>query len=98
MFVVVCNMLQSVWSFQPYSFDVNSLEYSTTSSVQERLSNYGLIFSLSEKDGNCFFTSVAKNICNNPDVWASKFREFGSGQVQFSNVYRKNVDKFLFPN
>ena len=55
-------------------------------SLMERLSNCGLVLSSSEKDGNCFFTSVAKNVCNHPEIWESKLRQVGIEHVEMSHA------------
>jgi hypothetical protein len=55
-------------------------------SLKEGLSNCGLVLSSSERDGNSFFTSVAKNMCNHPDIWASKLRQLGIEHVEMSHI------------
>jgi hypothetical protein len=42
-----------------------------------------------------FFTSVAKNICNNPEIWVSKLREFGIERVQISDLLVTKLRQIL---
>jgi len=44
--------------------------YSTTKNQLQSLIEYGLTISPANADGNCFFQSVAINICANPSAWS----------------------------
>ena len=90
------SILQSVWSFQPYSLTTKSLEYSTTSSLHERLSNYGLILSNSEKDGNCFLYLLLRTFVMIQNCGHQSSGNLVLDMCSFLTFCRKNLDKFLF--
>lgn len=71
-------MVEHVYCFQPYDIGVDSAVSSHhKTALEKRLSDYGLVLSISTKDGNCFFQSVATNIVQAPDIWKSTLKDLG---------------------
>lgn len=80
------NMVKCISSFQPYNLSsmTHPLQQGSNTSIQEVLSNFGLVLSPSPRDGNCFFSSVASNILQDLGIWSAKLRQLGI--VQDSNI------------
>ena len=71
-------MVQHVYRLQSFTTNTDydiSVQHKT--SIEEHLSNCGLVISASSQDGDCFFHSVASNIIHAPDIWKCVLKDVG---------------------
>ena len=74
-------MVQHVFRLHSFTTNTDLPVYDTSvqhkTSIEEHLSNCGLVILASPKDGDWFFHSVASNIVRAPDVWKCVLRDMG---------------------
>lgn len=64
----ITELAKSISSFQEFCISDNSIP--NDNDELESLMEYGLTILPANTDGNCFFQSIAINICTNPSAWS----------------------------
>lgn len=64
----ITELAKNIYNFQ--EFCTSDICFSNDINQFESLMEYGLTISPSNTDGNCFFQSIAINICTNPSAWS----------------------------
>ena len=64
----ITELAKNISNFQ--EFFTSDIRFPTDNNQLESLVEYGLTISPANTDGNCFFQSVAINICTNPSAWS----------------------------